>query len=137
MTKPEWEADRFRRVEVITGVGRRRRWSEERKAAIVAEALKEGAVISEVARRHNVASSQLFTWRKAAREQALAEAEARTAFVPVAVEQAQAALVRMSHGASMIEVEIEGAKLRIPPDAAPRTIQAVIEALGALPERRR
>ena len=32
-------ADSFRRVEVITGVGRRRRWTDEEKARIVAESL--------------------------------------------------------------------------------------------------
>ena len=40
----------FRRVEVLTGTERRRRWSDEEKAAIVAESLAEGAVVSEVAR---------------------------------------------------------------------------------------
>jgi transposase len=142
MTKSATEADSFRRIEVISGVGRRRRWSEERKAAIVAESFEEGAVVSEVARRHNVATSQLFTWRKAAREQASAESEVQTAFVPVAVSHAQPAPVRMNHGPSMIEVEIEGAKIRIPPDASPKTIEAVIEGLseaavifGAVPPR--
>jgi len=136
MTKPALEADNFRRIEVITGVGRRRGWSEERKAAIVAETFEEGAVICEVARRHNIASSQLFAWRRAARERAL-ETEASTPFVPVTIEQAQAAAVRTSHGPSMIEVEIEGAKIRIPTDAAPKTVKALIEGLSALPKRRR
>jgi transposase len=135
MTKPTLETDNFRRIEVISGVGRRRRWSEERKAAIVAESFEEGAVVSEVARRHNVAVSQLFTWRKAARDQALAEAEVQTAFVPVAVSNARPA--RMNHASPMIEVEIEGAKIRIPPGAAPKTIAALIEGLSALPARRR
>jgi Transposase len=57
MTKPGLEADTFRRIEVITGVGRRRRWTEDRKTAIVAETLEEGAVVSAVARRHGVAPS--------------------------------------------------------------------------------
>jgi transposase-like protein len=43
---------RLRRVEVITGAERRRKWSAEEKAEIVAESLAEGAVVSEVARRH-------------------------------------------------------------------------------------
>jgi transposase-like protein len=33
------KADSFRRIEVITGVGRRRRWTDEEKAWIVAESL--------------------------------------------------------------------------------------------------
>src|SRR5690606_4222766 len=52
-----------RRVEVITGVERRRRWSTEEKLAIVAESLAEGAVVSEVARRHGLSPQQLFGWR--------------------------------------------------------------------------
>jgi transposase len=44
----------YRRVELITGQRRRRRWTAEEKARIVAESFEEGANISEVARRHGV-----------------------------------------------------------------------------------
>jgi transposase len=43
-----------RRIEVITGVDTRRRWSEETKARIVAESFAEGAVVAQVARRHGL-----------------------------------------------------------------------------------
>src|SRR5580692_12139116 len=56
-----------RGVEVFTGTGRRRRWSSDEKARIVEETLAPGAVVSEVARRHGVAQSLLFTWRRLAR----------------------------------------------------------------------
>src|ERR1700693_6036521 len=55
----------FRRVEVLTGPGRRRRWSAEEKARIVEETLAPGARVSEVARRWQVCSQQVFTWRRA------------------------------------------------------------------------
>ena len=55
------------RVEIRTGIGRRRRWSDEEKARIVAEAFAPGAVKSEVARRHNILPQHLFTWIVAAR----------------------------------------------------------------------
>jgi len=55
-----------RRVEIITGDGRRR-WSESEKAAIIEETLAPGAVISAVARRRGLSPQQLFTWRRAAR----------------------------------------------------------------------
>ena len=42
----------YRRVELITGQRRRRRWTAEEKARIVAESFEEGANISEIARRH-------------------------------------------------------------------------------------
>ena len=41
----------FRRIEVLTGPGRRRKWSDDDKARIVAETLEPGAVVTEVARR--------------------------------------------------------------------------------------
>jgi len=52
------------RVEVITSVQRRRRWSAEEKAAIVQETWAPGMSVSLVARRHAIAPNQLFTWRR-------------------------------------------------------------------------
>ncbi len=48
------EGDAYRRIEVITGVRRRRRWTAEEKAAVVAESLQPGINISELARRFGV-----------------------------------------------------------------------------------
>jgi transposase-like protein len=72
MSKPKQRADIAGRIEVIAKASRRRRWPEDVRAAIVAEALEEGAVVSAIARRHSVAPRQVFAWRKAAREQASA-----------------------------------------------------------------
>src|SRR3982751_5424943 len=58
------KADDFRRLEVITGVGRRRRWSLEDKARIVAESLDPATTTSAVARRYGLHASQLFVWRQ-------------------------------------------------------------------------
>ena len=44
----------FRRIELITGTGRRRRWSTDEKARILVESLRPGANISEVARRNGL-----------------------------------------------------------------------------------
>jgi transposase len=52
------------RVEVITSVQRRRRWSAEEKVAIVQETYAPGMSVSLVARRHGIAPNQLFTWRR-------------------------------------------------------------------------
>src|SRR3954470_14680702 len=77
-------ADSFRRLEVITGVGRRRRWSEEDKARIVAESLDPATTASAVARRHGLHASQLFTWRQQLQRSApSAAAIGGPAFVPV------------------------------------------------------
>jgi transposase len=56
-----------RRTELITGLGRRRRWSSEAKARIVEESLASGVRVSEVARRHGLSPQQLFAWRHEAR----------------------------------------------------------------------
>lgn len=51
------------RVEIITSVQRRRRWSAEEKARIVQETYAPGMSVSLVARQHGIAPNQVFTWR--------------------------------------------------------------------------
>ena len=46
------QAGTYRRIELITGETRRRRWTTEEKAEILAESFQPGASVSEVARRH-------------------------------------------------------------------------------------
>jgi len=81
-TKPA----RVQRVEVITGVERRRTWPVAKKLAIVAESDAEGAVISEVARRHDLKPQQLFCWRSRLRKAAPSTAMKPAPFAPVVVE---------------------------------------------------
>src|ERR1700675_4960582 len=72
------------RVDIRVGVGRRRRWSVETKGRIVAESYAPGAVVSEVARRHDMSPQHLFAWRKAARAGLLTlPADEAPMFVPV------------------------------------------------------
>src|ERR671916_946783 len=78
------KADSFHRIEVITGVGRRRRWTDEDKAKIVAESLDPATTASVVARRYGLHVSQLFTWRQQLqRSTPSAAAIGGPAFVPV------------------------------------------------------
>lgn len=56
----------MQRVEIVTGKERRRRWSDEEKARLVAETFVPGAVVAHVARRHGVAESCLYAWRRQA-----------------------------------------------------------------------
>src|SRR6476659_3598395 len=95
------------RVEIRSGVGRRRRWSDEVKGGIVAESFAPGAVVSEVARRHEISPQHLFAWRKAARggllrlpSQALAE------FVPVMTEACEDGAMPAGSGSTAISIEI-------------------------------
>ena len=70
-TKPDDGADDgvtpVRRIELITGTGRRRQWSEDDKARIIVESLRPGVNVSEVARRNGLSPQQLFGWRREAR----------------------------------------------------------------------
>ena len=52
------------RVEVLSGVQRRRRYSVEQKLAVLQEASQPGMTISYVARRHGIAPSLIFNWRR-------------------------------------------------------------------------
>src|SRR3712207_5917072 len=77
----------YRRIEVLTGPGRRRKWSDDDKARIVAETSAPGAVVTEVARRWQISPQQVFDWRRQARKAlAAAGAPAEPAFVPIVPE---------------------------------------------------
>lgn len=54
----------FRRIEVITSVQRRRRWSVAEKVRLVEEAMQPGMSVSYVARRAGISPSQLFAWKR-------------------------------------------------------------------------
>ncbi len=57
-------SDTFSKVEVITGVARRRRFPMEQKLAVVAETMQPGMSISYVARQHGLSPSLVFRWRR-------------------------------------------------------------------------
>lgn len=121
-----------RRIEVFTGAGRRRNWSAEEKAAIVAESYVEGETVCAVARRHGLTPQQLFTWRRLARGTRTIEAPV---FVP-AVADMPAPAVKGSRrqrlsAATSIELEIDGVIVRVGPGAQASTVAAVIRALKA------
>lgn len=57
-------SEMFSKVEVITGVARRRRFTTEQKMAIIAETMQPGVSMSYVARRHGLSPSLVFRWRR-------------------------------------------------------------------------
>jgi transposase len=136
-----------RRFEVFTGAGKRRDWPPEVKASIVAESYSGKDSVSAVARRHAMSASQLFTWRRLLRKEMEERGIAlpvrpREApmFVPAVVEEqepsppavsSKPASRRRSSRASVIELEIDGALVRIGSSADAETIAAVITALRA------
>ena len=133
---------RVRRFEVINGAGGRRRWSADDKARIVEETLKPGAVVSEVARRHDLSPQQLFGWRREARRAfgRVGGGAKPASFVPVVVEappkpaprpEPRRRERRADRSAGAIELEIDGVVVRVGPEASPKAIAAVIGALKA------
>jgi transposase len=73
------------RAEVLVGPERRRRWSAEAKARIVAESMVADANVAEIARRHEVSRGLLYTWRREARQGLLEVGTTSAEFVPVVV----------------------------------------------------
>jgi transposase-like protein len=57
-------SNRNRRIELITGRERRRRWTAEQKREIAAESLRPGISPVMVARRYGISSGLLYTWRQ-------------------------------------------------------------------------
>ena len=124
------EPVRVRRLEVLTGVVGRRRWSADDKARIVEETFAPGATVSEVARRHDIRPQQLFGWR---REMRLPEPEPRMTFVPALVEEPERARPRPARaGCGDIELELDGVVVCVRRGAEARTVVAVIKALKAV-----
>jgi transposase len=108
-----------RRLEIFTGAGRRRRWSAEQKAAIVAESLDGAESVSAVARRHGLTPTQLFVWRRQAHGGSVVHKE-RLSFASVVVTPAP------------IEIEFGGARVRVSAGSDAATLRAVLQAIKAV-----
>jgi transposase len=120
----ETKAD-FRRIEVLTGPARRRRWSVSEKGRIVAETLQAGVTVTEVARRWQVCPQQVWGWRREAREGHLTlpmDGEDAPNFVPIMTEAAPGSVEaerNSDNGASKlmspptIEIRLAGAVVRV------------------------
>jgi transposase len=77
------------RVEIITGKERRRRWNADEKRLLVTEAFGPGAIVAQVARRHGVAESCLYTWRKQFAEKGAGGVRpAEPQLIPILIENA-------------------------------------------------
>jgi transposase len=135
------KAEPVRRVEVFTGAGRRRAWTAEQKAQILAESYDSCDTVSAVARRHGLTPQQLFGWRRNERRRARLRVGHQTgengsAFAAVIVETARPctdALLASGRpaGSSVIEIVIGAATVRVPPGIDAASLQTVLCALKA------
>ena len=73
-------------VEIVARVERRRQWTPEEKAALLAEVEAEGGRVTVVARRHQISASLLYNWRSAWKAAAAAaRTPATLEFMPLGV----------------------------------------------------
>jgi transposase len=103
------------RVEIITSVQRRRRWTAPEKVRMVEETFEPGMTVSLVARRHGVAPNQLFTWRRLVAQGSLTAADSGEEVVPASDYRALQNQVRELHrllGKKTLEAEIERSRCR-------------------------
>jgi transposase len=127
-----------RRLEIFTGSGRRRVWTPEEKARILAESYESGDQVSAVARRHGLTPQQLFGWRRDAQRRAVRRQGAAVAgsatFAPVMVEAeasapSSAGSCAISWGT--IEIALGAAVVRVGPGSDVTTLTKVLRAVKA------
>ena len=58
----------MRQSTVMAGPERRRRWTDEERLRILAEAAEPGACVADVARRHDISTARIYTWRHKLRQ---------------------------------------------------------------------
>jgi transposase len=114
-----------RRVEVISGVERRRRWSREEKSQITAESFAPGANVSDVARRYAMSLGLLHHWRRLARQQASVGDEV---FVPI-LPMEEAGRAKSIASEAPIEIVLGGACIRVRGPVEVATLRTVIAAV--------
>lgn len=133
----------YRRIELLTGPGRRRRWSAAEKSRIVAETLLPGARVCDVARRWQLCSQQVFTWRREARindgaaHSSTPAGSSFPAFVPI-ISQANAVprAPAVTLPPPSIEVKLAGAVVCVASGMDANTLTTVLRAVRASASRR-
>ncbi|MEI6560416.1 MAG: transposase [Rhodospirillaceae bacterium] len=109
-------------VHFITGVERRRRWSDDQKRAVVAAAFAPGTVVSEVARRADVSRGLIYHGRHEFRSSS-------PGFAQVVVSPALSAPAPVRAPEAMIEIVVgSGSRLRLPA-VSPQLASAIRKAL--------
>jgi transposase len=122
--------ERPRRIEILTGVERRRRWGSETKARIVAESLAPGAVVAEIARRYDIRASQIQLWRRQARNGLdSASAAQEPAFAPVVVTPTVGRSKPQSESAAQLEIEAGAVRVVVRSGADIALVETVLRVL--------
>ena len=122
----------------ITAAGRRRNrsWPEALKREIVAASFAPGSSVSVVARRYDVNTNQVFSWRKLYRDGSLASSDATTAgLIPVMVTPEQRDVVApASNAVDGIEIELTGGyRVRVGSGVDAHALRRVLDVLERRP----
>ena len=120
-------ADSFRRVEVITGVGRRRRWTDEEKAWIVAESLDPATTVLGGGAALRAAREPAVHLAAAARDTG-GRRETFPQFVPVVVAEDGSAPAEV---AGRMEIALGPAVVRVGADVDAAALRRVLEVVRA------
>ena len=117
------------RAEVLNGPERRRRWSDDERALILAELGKPGVRGVDVARQFGVCSGLLYTWRK--KQRAVVAGSDHMQFAPVLLAGPKATPLSQPAvlDTRMIEIEVKGARVRLPACVSAAMVAATIRAL--------
>jgi transposase len=118
-------------ITVFSGPERRRRWSDEQRLQILTEAFAPGACPTDVARRHEVSTGQLYTWRKKLAVGAVAPvsgSEGCPGFAEAVVINGADSSLTGSSAAIVIELP-RGRRITIFPSASPALAAAALKAL--------
>jgi transposase len=117
-------------VAVYSGVERRRRWDDETRLRILSEAFSPGANISQVARRHDVSTGQIYTWRRKLLEGSAAPAPASPDPGFAEAVMVEAGLSARPDLSPVIVVDLaRGRRVSIFPSASPTVVTAALKAL--------
>ena len=122
-------------VTVFSGPERRRRWSDEERLRIVAEAFAPGARVADVCRRHDVSSGLIYTWRRKlldaglAQEASAPEAPPAPVFLEAVMDDDPAAAASYGEHPAMIIDLPRGKRLSIFAAASPALVTAALKAL--------
>ena len=135
------EDGEYRRIELITGRRRRRDWTLEEKAEILAASMEPGRTVTETAHRYQVSRGLLWEWRRQAMGSHAAP-KAETCFIPLQVEaEPSANSVSMSDPATnagtlpcagSIEIAIGRARVRVQGLVDPEALRQVLALVGAV-----
>jgi transposase len=118
-------------ITVFSGPERRRRWSDEERLRILTEAFSPGACVAEVARRHDVSTALVYTWRRklcTARDEPIPDELLAAGFAEaVMIEDAGGARPGI-HPAMVIDLA-RGKRVSIFASASPAIVAAALKAL--------